>query len=289
MNVKTKIFKEGHIFYKGFSESRNNTKILSRERYFFVAQKENHANIYTRNDLSGHVCQYELTKPVRLMKITEDNIQKVLKETNNKAIAFAFSYANKNTKNALLKQLVDNYSYRQNKNLIPPVSQRMSFLGTNKIACRGLCAFFKEKGIDGYYFKGDDTFHEEVMLCNASKLLQVKCYKTGGKRVNANTPLVFAKNIMNKPNAKLENVKQFENFPNVNTRKRAKNKVKELLLRNIPKADNTKRLNYLSKFKPFKNENVKKAIEKRRNILALPNKLVKLFAEKAPPSKFYVW
>ena len=203
-----------------------------------------------------HVCMYSLTRPLKLINLTQNNIKIILstltKESDDyKLIQFAFLNGTRQRKNSLLKQLVHTKSYEHYKTMIPKKSYRLSFHETNKRACKILCS--KLRNFDGYYYKADEFFHEEIMICNAGdKLLKEECTKYyKSKKPVTNTRYVrFAKNILNNPNATSAELKRLENIPGRNM---------QLLLR------------------------------KKKDLMKLSERLKNLFTLKFPNKKFYVY
>jgi len=263
MNLNTKNLPSGSYVWKGFTGSYN-TNVLESEKYFFVSPKKEYANIYMHPNLlknnprfTPHVCTYSLTRNLKLIKLTPNNIKIILstlvkKSDDHKLIQFAFSSGKKAGKTSLLKQLVRTNLYERYKLMIPKKTSRVSFHETNKRACKVLCS--KLRNFDGYYYEGGEFFHDEIMICNASdKLLKVECtqyYKKPITKLTNTRHVRFAKNILNNPSPTSAELRRLENIPGRNM---------QLLIR------------------------------KKRDLMKLSEKLKNLFTLKFPNKKFYLY
>ena len=127
----------------------------------------------------------------------------------------------------------------------------MSLRNSNLPACKALCQILKANDLDGYYYKGDGKFHEEVMLCDASnKILKVKCKNIyGGTTVHKNENVIFVRNILEKPNATSNNLKKLLNSIPMSKLNMTviKERLKQLYLNEISKTSLNKNLNKVVK------------------------------------------
>ena len=279
-------FNKGSLFYKGYSGAYND-KLLKNEKYFYLSLNSKIADIYMYKEFPNmyrstdpYVCTYEITKPIHLLNLTTETINTILEmfpsdSVNYKSIKFAFGNASMNNKDKLLKNISENYN-----NLKKYVTNRsrLSLRNTNIRACKGLCEFFKQYNIDGYYFKQKPgEFHDEIMICDASnKVLKTVCkrkYRSNPNRVTVhkkNENVYFRSNVLKKyPNAKLENL---EKLHKKNT---LEPKITQIYLKLIYNKKSIENLNNLSKniFKVYntKNKNpvLYNAINYRRKMFRL--------------------
>jgi hypothetical protein len=226
--MDVKIFSKGKTVWKGFS-GEYNTNILKNEKYFYVSGPKEIAKTYRYlglfpNMSKSHVCQYVLTRRLRLLNMTPKSVSTVLKlldenSREHKSIRFAFVRGNRNAKNALLQQVVGPKTYAHFKSYVPANSKRLSLRPTDTHASRALCAIMQQYDFDGYYFDGDETFHKEIMICDASKkLLQMRCQEFFGKprtRFTNERHVTFVKNVLNDPKVTLANLEKLEKIPGI--------------------------------------------------------------------------
>jgi hypothetical protein len=182
MNVdsmfETKRVPRGTTLYKGMRSVSCKT-VLNSVHYFFVTDDVSVAKLYATRDL----CQYRASRQLNLFNMTNDNIRKLLLsdtslsfedkrviamvtgvevQKRNQAMYFSEIHAN------MRKYLTD----------CSP-GERFSHHTTNKLACIRMCAMFANLGYDGYVANDTQSvfhggaFHKEIMLCNATDVLEV--------------------------------------------------------------------------------------------------------------------
>lgn len=290
MMLDIKIFEKGHTFYQGFSGAYNNA-VLKNEKYFYVANKQNTANHYMYRNIMNtkrppYVCTYELTRPLRVLNMTQKTISLLLdtldkNSSGYKAIKFAFGRASKNNKVNLLRNIVKANVFNHYKNGVIN-NNRISFRESNWEACKSLCSILYKNGIDGYYYPGSPTFHEEVMICDASnKLLHVSCKTFINKSpVPTDRHVTFVKNVLEDPDITLAQLTHLEG--SVPVGRAVYPVIAELrtkILKNlINKQTSIKNLNKLTQ-REGKNQlkrnytNLSNIINKKKELLKLPNKV----------------
>ena len=216
MRLKIKNFRKGTSFYKGFNGKYNNT-ILKDEKYFFLTANQNAVNAYMRLNTVGpnvtpFYCSYVLQRSIKLLVLDDETIRDLYEEvaktqTNKSLIKFAFGKGTKNEKLEILKNLSPSH-FEHYKGLVTNKS-RISLHEIDKRFCKFLCLFLKVNNLDGYYFEGKDEFHQEIMLCDASKgLLFSKCKythnPTGARKIQPRyTIQKFSTNIVTPPKKKV--------------------------------------------------------------------------------------
>jgi hypothetical protein len=283
--MDTVSFRTGATFWKGFS-GEFNADVLKNEKYFFLSLTEDVAKIYMRLNnnrlqFSPFMCQYKLTRPIRLVKLTKNSIKHILSKfdknsSDYKCVKFAFAKGTKNNKMSMLKNVMNERVYTSYKGSIPNTSNRLSFYESNKKACTTLCEFFKENNIDGYYYSGVG-FHEEVMICDASKkIFKIMCKKVHMKpNVLYNRNLMFARNVINSPNATFSNIEKLS----------SKHKI-ELILKLIPKSNS---INNLRKFSMYSHiPAIRDAIKKKKELLELPERVKNLFNKNITSNRTFM-
>lgn len=165
--------------YKGMSIS---CKTIPRSvQYFFVTEDPNVARLYASTDM----CVYRTTRPLRLFAMTRPNIEALLTSPS-----VPLTYDERRMIAMITGVLVSkknqvayfgDYAAAGMRAYLTDCSQgeRFSHHVTNKLACVKLCAAFAAMGFDGYYAEPvrsvfhSGEFHREMMLCNASKLLEI--------------------------------------------------------------------------------------------------------------------
>lgn len=165
--------------YKGMSIS---CKTIPRSvQYFFVTEDPNVARLYASTDM----CVYRTTRPLRLFAMTRPNIEALLTSPS-----VPLTYDERRMIAMITGVLVSkknqvayfgDYAAAGMRAYLTDCSQgeRFSHHVTNKLACVKLCAAFAAMGFDGYYAEPvrsvfhSGEFHREMMLCNASKWLEI--------------------------------------------------------------------------------------------------------------------
>lgn len=289
MVLDTKTFEKDHVFYQGFSGKYDN-RVLKSHQYFYVANKKSTANHYMYKNIMNtrrppYVCTYKLTRPLKLLKMNSKTITFLLNNILDKdgkgykAIKFAFGKASKNNKVALLRNIVKSNVFNHYKNSVI-ANNRISFRESNWEACSYLCKFLSQNGIDGYYYPGSPTFHEEIMICDASnKLLHVSCKTFINKSpvLLVNKHVTFVKNVLNNPT--LENLTYLEsNVPvgrNVyRTIDTLKKKLYKQKIHNQTSINNLDALIYTKAGRLKRNfVNLENDILKKKKLLQLPNNI----------------
>ena len=286
----TKLFEKGHTFYQGFSGAYNNT-VLKNEKYFYVANKPSTANHYMYRNIMNpkrppYVCTYKLTRPLRVLNMTQKTINLLLdtldtSSTGYKAIKFAFGKASKNNKVNLLRNIVKANVFNHYKSGVIN-NNRISFRESNWEACKSLCSILHKNGIDGYYYPGSPTFHEEVMICDASnKLLHVSCKTFINKSpIVVNKHVTFVKNVLEDPNVTLAQLTHLEeSVPVGRAVYPVIAKLRTKLLKNlINKQTSINNLNKLTQHKVTKElkrnfRNLANVIKKKKELLNFPNRV----------------
>jgi len=173
-------FPKGTMFAKGFTGAYN-TNTLKNSRYFYVTHNHDTALKYRRKSNKGIVHYYKTTRPIRLLRATPDAIKRVLKQVNSQRYRniLTFAFGRHPNKRTLIKSITKDPQNHANA----WQGNRVSLHHVNKEASSILCRL---PGIDGYYFKGDDRFHQEVMICDARGLFvhrwtPQKGYENNGK------------------------------------------------------------------------------------------------------------
>lgn len=289
--LDTKLFENGHTFYQGFSGAYNNA-VLKNEKYFYVANKQSTANHYMYRNIMNtkrppYVCTYKLTRPLRVLNMTQKTIYFLLNNildknsTGYKAIKFAFGKASKNNKVNLLRNIVKANVFNHYKSGVIN-NNRISFRESNGEACKYLCVFLKKNGIDGYYYPGSPTFHEEIMICDASnKLLHVSCKTFINKSpIVVNKHVTFVKNVLEDPDVTLAQLTHLEeSVPVGRAVYPVIAKLRTKLLKNlINKQTSINNLNKLTQHKVTKElkrnfKNLANVIKKKKELLNLPNRV----------------
>jgi len=289
MVLDTKRFQTGHTFYQGFS-GKYDDKILKSHQYFYVTDKKSTANHYMyKNNMNvkrpPYVCTYKLTRSLKLLNMNSKTVKFLLDNMIDKdgkgykAIKFAFGKASKVNKVSLLRNIVKPDIFNHYKSGVTSYN-RISFRESNWEACDYLCKFLSVHGIDGYYYPGSSTFHEEIMICDASnKLLHVSCKTFVNKsQVVVNKHVTFVKNVLENPT--LENLTYLESEVPVGRNVHAviATLKKRLYKQLINKQTSIENLNKLVKHKTsggLKRNfiNLANVIKKKKELLNLPSRI----------------
>jgi len=168
----------GTVLYKGMRSVTCKT-VLNSVKYFFVTEDVNVAKLYANRDL----CQYRASRQLKLFNMTSANIRKlllsdtILSFEDKRIIAMVTGVEVKKRDQALYFSGI----HPKMREYLLDCSQgeRFSHHNTNKIACIRMCAMFANLGYDGYFANNMQSvfhagaFHKEIMLCNASDVLEV--------------------------------------------------------------------------------------------------------------------
>jgi len=183
---KDTILKKGKLLYKGIRECVKGP--LKSLEHFYVTDKKSVAERYAAHQL----CMYTVPRDMKLLKLTIPNIKFILKhfEQNNlNVIKFATgvntslgeqeSLLNKLVRQKRIPKYLKTYARKYYK--FQPCDRtgcRISVHEVDKLFSQVLCSkFLKKYGYDGYYAgklqsEDDIVFHSEIMLCNASEIIQ---------------------------------------------------------------------------------------------------------------------
>ena len=196
--LNIKVIPAGQRVFKGFAGSYKNN-VLGNEKYFYLAPHLNTAKTYTRQSSQGFVRPYQFTREVRLLHMTPRTvdylIQQVFRVENRQYLLFAFGRLPEQFKKNMYKKF--NYNNlelnhgRRNSNAkifkgVQFVGRRTSVHQVNKKVSERLCSFLKSRKLDGYYYTANGSFHDEIMLCDAS-----------GRLLKMNSPQGYATFVRN--------------------------------------------------------------------------------------------
>lgn len=189
--LNVRVIPGGQWVYKGFSGQHGNN-VLGNEKYFYVAPTINTAKGYTRGRKKGFVRSYQFRRDVRLLHMTVRTVNYLLRHVfrgeNRRYLMFAFGQLPAHFKKLMYREFnynnleLNHNRYNSNNNMfkgVQFVGRRTSVHQVNKKVSERLCSFLKSKHLDGYYYTADGSFHDEIMLCDASgRLLKMNTPKT---------------------------------------------------------------------------------------------------------------
>ena len=206
-SLDVRVIPKDQVVYKGFS-GRHTNNVLGNEKYFYVAPTINTAEKYMRGRKQGFVRSYKFTRAVRLLHMTFRTVnyllQHVFRGENRRYLLFAFGQLPEQIKKKMFMRFNRNninHNYNNNNNNatifkgVEFVGRRTSVHGVNKKVSERLCSFLKSKHLDGYYYKANGSFRDEIMLCDASgrllKMITPKSHATFVKNYSRVSKISF--------------------------------------------------------------------------------------------------
>jgi hypothetical protein len=198
-NLDIRVIPRGQWVHKGFSGYHKNN-VLGNEKHFYVAPTVNIAKRYARGRTTAFLRSYQFTREVRLLHMTPRTvnylIRRVFRYENRKYLLFTFGQLPEQMKKTMYKKFnynnlnLNHNNYNTNARIfkgVQFVGRRTSVHQVNKKVSERLCSFLKRQNLDGYYYTANGSFHDEIMLCDASgRLLKMN---------NPQEPVTFVKNF----------------------------------------------------------------------------------------------